>query len=248
MKFFLSIFFPVIGILSCARHSTVTSLELSHQYLANVTADSVTNLLLRPYKLKHDSEMTEVIVYSEEALLKGQPEGNLGNFVSDCLLERAASEFREKNITIDAVLLNNGGLRVSLPKGEITKGKLFELMPFDNEMMIVEISGKKFYEMLCFIAAKGGMPVAGFRMEINTKKKPVNVTVNGNVLDTNATYHVVSSDYLINGGDNITFFSDGKKYATSLFIRDILISYCRKLTASGKTLDVKTDGRISFSK
>jgi 2',3'-cyclic-nucleotide 2'-phosphodiesterase (5'-nucleotidase family) len=242
LAFFLSFAF------SCSKRATVSSLTLSHQYLANATPDSVANLLLSPYKQRHDSEMTEVVAFSEEALLKGQPEGNLGNFVSECLLERAQEEFKSKDLKIDAVLLNNGGLRVSLPKGEITKGKLFELMPFDNEMMVVEISGKKFYEMLCFIAAKGGMPIAGFRFEINSKKKPINVTIQGIPFDSTASYRVVSSDYLVSGGDNITFFEEGKKFPTHLFIRDILIAHCRRLTSLGKTIDIKTDGRISFSK
>jgi 2',3'-cyclic-nucleotide 2'-phosphodiesterase (5'-nucleotidase family) len=234
---------------SCARRPHVTETTLSHQYLANAKADSSVASALSSYKEKHDKEMNEVLVYCEEPLTKEQPEGNLGNFVSDCIYNKAVQYFSSEKVAVDAVLLNNGGLRVPLPQGEITRGKIFELMPFDNELVMIELSGKKFYEMLTFISEKGGMPVAGFRMEITAKKKPANVKIGGNALDTNATYHVITSDYLAEGGDNMTFFRDapGKKYM-KLLIRDVLIEYCRDLKKQNKTILVKTDGRISFSK
>ena len=247
-KYLVSAFLLFVLISGCSRKAHVDSIFLSHQYLANAQPDSLLSAALKPYKAKHDSEMNEIVAFCEEPLLKGQPEGNLGNFVSDCLLERAKRYFTAEKIKIDAVLLNNGGLRVALPKGEITKGKMFELMPFDNEMVVAEISGTKFLEMLRFVAEKGGMPVAGIRMEINSKKKPINVFVGGLPFDSTSTYHVVSSDYLISGGDNITFFAEGKKFPSRLFIRDVLLDYCREQTALNKSIEAKIDGRISFSK
>ncbi len=193
--------------------------------------------------------MSEELVYCEEALTKEQPEGNLGNFVSDCVFQRARQYFSSEKVTVDAVLLNNGGLRVALPQGEIIKGKIFELMPFDNELVMIKMSGQKFSEMLNFIAEKGGMPVAGLRMEITAKKKAANVTLNNVAVDTNAVYHVITSDYLAEGGDNMTFFRDAaEKEYMKLLIRDVLIDYCRELKKQNKTISVRKDGRISFSK
>ena len=196
----------------------------------------------------YDREMNDTLVWSEDPLIKGQPEGSLGNFVADCVLDRAREYYNTKGTRADLVLLNNGGLRVSLPKGAITKGKIFELMPFDNEMVLTEISGKKMTEMLNFVADKGGMPIAGLRMEIDKNKNATNISINQLPLDTNKIYGVVSSDYLVQGGDNIQFFKEGKKYYSKLLIRDILIDYCRKTGMARKKLTATTDGRISIPK
>jgi 2',3'-cyclic-nucleotide 2'-phosphodiesterase (5'-nucleotidase family) len=170
LRFFIPvIIFFLLGN-SCSHKALVKSTELSHQYLATAPVDSASYKILQPYKEKLDKEMNEVVSYCDEALNKDVPEGALGNFVSDCLFLKAKEYLGAEGNKVDAVLINNGGLRVSLPQGEITKGKIFELMPFDNELVLVELSGKKFYEMLVFISEKGGMPVSGIRMEINAKK------------------------------------------------------------------------------
>lgn len=242
--------FAVLLLISaCARRPHVSETTLSHQYLASERADSAVVTALSSYKNIHDAQMNEVISYCDEPLIKDQPEGNLGNFVSDCVFKRAGAFFAGENTKVHAALFNNGGLRVSLPQGEITKGKMFELMPFDNEVVMITLDGQSFYKMLCFVAEKGGMPVAGIRMEITAKKKPANVKINGADLDTTASFNVITSDYLAEGGDNMVFFRDAKKKVfTKLKIRDILIDYCRELKKQNQTILVKTDGRISFSK
>jgi 2',3'-cyclic-nucleotide 2'-phosphodiesterase (5'-nucleotidase family) len=239
----------VLALACCTPKVHIEKTELSHQSFANAAIDSSAYKIIFPYKEKMDKEMNEVLCISDVALTKDLPEGNLGNFVSDCILKKAADKLGPEGEKINMVLLNNGGLRASLPKGEITKGKIFELMPFDNELVLIELNGKKMQDMLVFISEKGGMPVAGIRMEINANKKPVNVKINGSDLDTNKTYNVISSDYLAEGGDNMDFFkSAGKKKYLKLLIRDALIDYCRELKQENKTIFAQTDGRITFSK
>jgi 2',3'-cyclic-nucleotide 2'-phosphodiesterase (5'-nucleotidase family) len=233
---------------SCSHKPRVVKTELSHQFLATAGVDSSTYKILNPYKEKLDREMNEVVSVSEEALTKDQPEGTLGNFVSDCLLNFAKEKAAEGAAAPDMVFLNNGGLRVSLPQGDITKGKIFELMPFDNELVGLKLTGSELSQLLRFIAEKGGMPVAGLRMEINPKKKPVNVKINGAALDTLRTYYVITSDYLAEGGDNLAFLKPVEKVYLKVAIRDALLDYCRKLKKQNTIISVKTDGRISFSK
>jgi 2',3'-cyclic-nucleotide 2'-phosphodiesterase (5'-nucleotidase family) len=192
--------------------------------------------------------MNEVLAISEEALTKDQPEGNLGDFVADCLLEKTKIFYKNKGLEVNALMMNNGGLRTSLPKGDITKGKIFELMPFDNELVLISIKGNKINEILNFICEKGGVPVSGIKMEIDKNKKPTKVLINDLPIDTNKTYGIISSDYLAEGGDNINFFRECTKNYSGILVRDAIIDHCRELSRNGKKISVKLDGRISFSK
>jgi 2',3'-cyclic-nucleotide 2'-phosphodiesterase (5'-nucleotidase family) len=238
----LSLFF------SCNSRMKVAEIKSSHLDLQSEMTDSLIYKELSPYKSRFDNEMNEILAHSVSDLVKGQPESNLGNFVTDCILYKSKEFYKKNNLKVDAVFLNNGGLRASLPKGEISKGKIFELMPFDNEMVLAVVSGKKMKELVNFISNKGGVPVSGIRMEIDKNKKASRVIIDNLPLDSTRNYNVVSSDYLILGGDNISFFRDSEKVYSGILIRDILIEYCRELSKQGKIIDCNTDGRISISK
>jgi 2',3'-cyclic-nucleotide 2'-phosphodiesterase (5'-nucleotidase family) len=233
---------------SCSSSAKISKKENQHYVINTNTIDSTAWYTIQPYKQKMDATMNEVIGKTEGALTKDQPEGNLGNFVCDCLYKSCKKYIGKDSLLLNGVLLNNGGLRTSLPKGNITVGTIFELMPFDNELVFVELSGEKTQEMMDYLATKGGMPVAGIRKQIeNTKAK--NVTINGVPFDTKNHYYFISSDYLANGGDKMDFFKNPVKivYLKKL-IRDVIIDYCKNETENGHTLSAQTDGRISIAK
>ena len=246
MKKFLSAFVFVILFYAC-KPSYQIKLESSHSELVNTNADSAAQSLIYPYKNQMKDVMDEVIAFSEVAMTKNQPEGVLGNFVADCLFEMGKNALGKDSGRIDAVLLNNGGLRASLPQGEIKMSNVYELMPFDNELKIVELSGDQCEKMLAFIAGKGGVPVSNLRMKI-VKGKAVDVFINGKAFDKNKSYTILSSDYLINGGDKMDFFINPiKAQELNLLIRDAIISYLRKMKKENKKIQPKVDGRISLS-
>jgi len=144
-------------------------------------------------------------------------------------------------------LLNNGGLRASLPHGEITRGKIFELMPFENEMIVLELDGETTLELVNFIAEKGGMPVAGLTLVIENNK-PQNITINGKPFDKNKTYKVVTSDYLANGGDKLSMLNKRlNDKLTGIKIRDAIIEYFIEQNKKGVTITSSLDGRIKYA-
>jgi len=244
--FVLSYFLFIFFITNCSRNK-ITKKEEQHYIINSNQVDSSIYYAILPYKQKMSNTMTEVIGFVETPLTKEQPEGNLGNFVCDCLFKQCKHYLGKDSSLLNGILLNNGGLRTAIPQGELTVGKIFELMPFDNELTFVELSGEKTKEMLNFIAAKGGMPVAGIRMTI-VGAKPINVTINGLPFDEKKQYCFVSSDYLTGGGDKIDFFKNPvKKVFLKKLIRDAIIEYCRKETKNGKKINVELDGRISVS-
>ncbi|MFT4095096.1 MAG: 5'-nucleotidase [Niabella sp.] len=223
------------------------------QQSANLTVsaasgfDSATYRLYAPYKQKLDSEMHTVIGYAETALTKSfdEPETNLGNFFSDAIL----TEARAIDSTIDFVFATTkGGLRIDLPKGNITLEAIYELMPFENELWAITLKGTDVQKVLDFIARTKGQPVAGLRIAIQDKK-PSLVYINDKAFDNTQTYRVVTSDYLLGGGDKVEGFAGAiEKKELHLKSRDALIRYITKLTGTGKNINSITDGRITIIK
>lgn len=207
--------------------------------------DSLMSSEITPYKIQADKIMNEVLAYSDQVLKGGQPEGLLGDFMSDLILQKAKSRCAE-TCSVDMCILNNGGMRNPLPKGNITRGNVFQLMPFENEMVVLTMNGSDLKDILNFIANKGGIPVAGLRMKIKNQM-PSDVLIGNKSFDENKSYTIVTSDYLANGGDNMTFFAKAsKKLILGVKIRDAIIDYLMKETRNGNSVNVKADGRIQI--
>lgn len=199
--------------------------------------------MINPYKQQIDKEMNEVLISSPKAATKGQPEGELGNLVSDIVLAKANERSKQK---VDMCMLNNGGLRSALPAGDITLGKVFELMPFENEMVVVTLEGQKVQEMLNYAASNGGMPLAGLTAEIKDTTA-INIKIGGEAFDISKSYRVATSDYLAGGGDKMKFFKNPISLeVTKLKIRDAIIEYMREENKKGNKLNPHKDGRFSI--
>lgn len=209
-----------------------------------VKEDTTALRIIQPYKMKVDSAMKEILGYSEHAMIKDNPEGVLNNFVSDLILKKANDYYAPEKV--DFCLLNSGGLRSALPKGAITRGKVFELMPFENMLVIVTLSGKETRRMFEFIAKKGGLPFSGFTMGMKDTTA-VNILINGKPFDDTKEYRVVTSDYLAGGGDDMNFFANPIKYEnTRIKVRDAIIEYMKEETQKGNTLKAKLDKRAYY--
>ena len=239
-------FLPLLFCMACAGPAHVSKVE-TNTYPLNFSSptDSASNRIIKPYKLKHDAIMNEVLNVSEQPMEKGQPEGVLGDFVCDLSLIQARAAYKPANgKQIDFCFMNNGGLRSTFPKGDIILGKVFELMPFENQFVVVILDGPSTKKIIEFIAAKGGVPVSGIKMGIRDKQA-INPMINNQPFDINKNYTVVTSDYLANGGDNLAFMSDIKdKVILDLKIRDAIVNYIKDEKKKGSRLIVKKDGRI----
>lgn len=210
---------------------------------STITEQQQAKLLIEPYKIALDSEMNEVLVISamEFPKEKSKPETLLGNLVADLSLKIITEKFPESKV--DFCLLNNGGLRTSLPKGEITRGKIFELMPFDNELVMVTINKDSLKTLIHYLNNIGGQPISG-NISFHFSGKEV-------VLDEktfpNNMVRIITSDYLAQGGDNMKFFLNPVKYETTgIKLRDAIIEHCKAEHKKGNQLTSKLDGRIHF--
>ncbi len=206
--------------------------------------DSSLVRMIAPYKQKLDAQMNEVLNVSDMDLLKERPEGTLCNFAADAILSYG-NKIHDK--PIDFCLLNYGGLRVpSIAKGNITLGKIYELMPFDNLVEVVEIDGASCKQLLDVIAKSGGWPVSGVRFKINNMIAE-DIFIKGQTFDINKTYTIITSDYLVNGGDGLDMLKKAaKKTPLNYKVRDAIIDYVRDQKNNNQNINTQLDGRITI--
>ena len=230
--------------LSCSSSHGIIRYEDTFLSVDSLLApDSTITADIAPYKVQYSKIMDDVLAVSEQVMMKDNPEGLLGNFTADIILNKA-NELCKDSCSVDICLLNNGGLRNPLPKGNITRGNVFQLMPFENEIVILQLNGNAVKEMLDFLANKGGMPIAGMRMKIKNNMA-ADATIGGKPFDISKSYTVVTSDYLANGGDNMTFFANAiRKITIGKLLRNAIIEYLQEESEKGNTIKVKKDGRI----
>jgi len=146
---------------------------------------------------------------------------------------------------VDASVINHGGLRLSqLPAGAVTRGKIFEVMPFDNLLILQNLRGDTLQQFLDLVAANGGWPISGITMQIKDKKA-INVQVNGKPLDPAATYVLANSNFLANGGDNADMLRSIPQIQNGYLMRDAFIDYIIKLRSEGKAISSTIENRIT---
>ncbi|WP_161971260.1 5'-nucleotidase C-terminal domain-containing protein [Edaphocola flava] len=205
-----------------------------------IPADTGMVRFLSPYKQKMDSNMNQVIGYSDVSLTKALPECNMGNFAADAQLDAA----RKLQDGVEVSVVNYGGLRIPfIPKGAITKGRIYELMPFDNMVTILEVPGDILLQFCNHMAKRKGWPVSGMTYVIRNGQAE-QVLVQGKSVNPHLVYKVAVSDYIANGGDDCDFLKSCKKYPSSVFLRDALMDKVRSGALRGNTIYQDLQNRV----
>jgi len=196
--------------------------------------------IIRPYKQKLDGEMSRVISYTPADLDKNGFNSPLANLNCDMVLEESNLIYEKlHHQKIDMCVLNHGGIRRTFTKGNITVGDVYELMPFENQALVVTMSGERILEMVKFLSeASVGHPVSGIEFVPGDENS---ILINGQKFDKSRTYTVVTNDYLQKGGDQMHFFSNPVKMEfLDAKLRDLMIQYFEK----HDTIQVNSDKRI----
>lgn len=238
----------LLTLFSCSRYLTVTQINTKNIAVETKSSDvdSFAESIVKPYRDSIDHDMKKLVGVTATALVKGKPESKLTNLVSDIILNYAEDYCTKQHLNIhpDAAYVNYGGIRASLPQGEITVGNIFELMPFENEIVMIKISGESILKMAEKIAARGGEGVA--KLKLGIKKEAVGtLTIDGKAIDTKAAYWLVTNDYIANGGDQMSMFINPlEKINTKAKIRDVLIQSLTETYKNSGVIDYIEDGRI----
>jgi len=231
-----TLYIVAIFIIAC---SPSYNLQSHHDEVIEVQApvDSTVLAIITPYQNGIESQMNEVLCVSEMEMNKGKPESLLGNFVTDLCLNYADAH---------VCVMNTGGLRSSLPKGNITRGDIYTLMPFENELVVLELDIESFKGLVDYITKRGGEPFSGMTLKASSKGYDIEeVSRMEDYFDFNKgdKIRILTSDYLANGGDKMWFFKDKEQIKVGIKLRDAIIDHCSK----SDTISSKLDNRLIFT-
>lgn len=198
---------------------------------------------IEPYTLKLNKEMNQKISYTQVNLTKEGDNSNLGNLLADYTFD-GADVWTKANLNknVDAALINIGGIRTTIGKGDILLKNVFEVMPFENEVIIVKMKGSDLQGLFDYYAkTQVNNPVSHLYIETNNGQL-TKTLINGKVVNPNQDYYIATSDYLALGGDNMKFFSKGEAIPTGIKLRDLFIDYFKK----NAEINPKEDIRLNF--
>ncbi len=198
------------------------------------------NSLLKPYSDSINGTMNNVIGENEMLLEKSARKNTLGFFMTDAFLYLANQKF---NVKVDAAFMNHGGIRLNeLIAGKITNGTIYELMPFDNLLLIQKVNGKTLKQYLDTLAHFGTVIQSGLTLTV-ANKKTENIMVGGKPLDENADYIISNSDYIIN---NSEVLKNIPSQNIGYLQRDAIIDYVLMLSQKGKKIVVDNTNRVVY--
>ena len=237
-------------ITSCGDNLQLFKAETSRiEINSEINVDSTILKFIEPYKKNIDKDLFTTFAYSTYNLDKKDGELNtaIGNMMADAVLELSSPVFKlKKNKNIDFVLLNYGGIRSIISKGNINEKTAYNLMPFENEVVVTKLIGKDIYELIDYLRiVKRAHPISGLKLELDKNYELINAKINNKNIDIKKYYYVATSDFLLNGGDKMDFFNKSLENTFLDYkIRDLLIDYFIKMD----TLKPKIDNRFIRTK
>jgi uncharacterized membrane protein YgdD (TMEM256/DUF423 family) len=192
---------------------------------------------IAPYREQLREVMNREVARVASPLTKGRPESTLGNWTADLMAQAARELYPDKPVAF--AVQNYGGIRVSeIGAGPLLVAELYELMPFDNHLVLVELTGSDLSSFIHHMAAGGGWPVSD-GVEIAGPVDQLRIRIGGADIVANETYYVAMPDYVANGGDAAHMLTDKPQLDSGQLIRNLLIEYAGRSTGEIK---VVTDG------
>ena len=246
MKNFIISLFTVLLIISC-KNEPQQVVKIEGKLLPiNQEIESVKEIedFIEPYKQKVVIEMNTVLTYTAINLVRtdGSLESTLGNLMADLCYQKANPVFNSRtNKNIDFALFNYGGIRAGITKGDVKMEHAFNLMPFENSLVVVELTADKIKELVTYLIENKKAHPLSKHINLAITKSGYSLKINNKPLENNATYFVLTSDYLQNGGDNMTFFKDPVSIINLDYkFRNAIIDYFKETD----TLKTNLDGRF----
>ena len=245
-----------VGVVDIAADGTIDASTISMEELnatEGFTPDQDIATRVSEINAQIEEDMGQVIGTSEVDLDGVREnvrasETNLGDLITDAMLWQAGQDNEE----VDAAITNGGGIRASIAAGDITKKSVNDVLPFGNTLYVVELTGAELLEALeastyCTPEPVGAFPqVAGIEFTINTGAaydagenypgttyaEPASInrvtiqTVGGQAFDADATYTIVTNDFLAAGGDTYYAFSAAESgYDTGISLDQVVMDY-----------------------
>ncbi|MEY8848716.1 5'-nucleotidase C-terminal domain-containing protein [Psychroserpens sp. XS_ASV72] len=197
---------------------------------------------IKPYRIRINESLDSVISYAKDTYSKADGEYNtaIGNMMADAVFEESNPVFNSRTgKNIDMVLLNHGGIRSIISKGDVTIRTAFNVMPFENSVVVVQMKGNKVLELVDYLVKEQrAHPIKNLQITLDANKELKSATINGKAINQDDTYFVATNDYLYNGGDRMTFFKPNDSlHMLNYKIRNVLIDYFSKKDTIAPQID-----------
>jgi len=198
--------------------------------------DAAVTAIIKKYDDRIRGEFGRVVGETRVDLAKRPYESNLGNLVCDAMRRATGS---------DVAIQNNGGIRTTIPKGKITLEQVYMLLPFENNLMTMELTGSQIAGILEQNARTRGMlQVSGLKVVYDLTapegSRVKTLFIGGKPVEQTRSYRVTTNDFLAAGGDRFGIFREGKNAVIGDSVRDAFLDYLREQSP----VFPRTEGRI----
>lgn len=186
--------------------------------------------------------LKEVVGYSPAAMSKHAPESPLSNWVADMLIAQGSKLSGKK---VDVSLTNYGGIRVDMPEGDVTVEDIRSMFPFKNDLVIVELTGRRLLQILdSLVMTRNWQAVGGMQVVIGDGHIE-SIRIGGKPLKPGKTYRMAANSFLLDGGDHINLGYDALSVTDlDIDLYDVVLDYLKDLRAAGREVSAVTDGRV----
>ncbi|WP_422104995.1 5'-nucleotidase C-terminal domain-containing protein [Winogradskyella sp.] len=212
----------------------------------DITSSKTVEDYIKPYREHLNKNLDSVISYAPDTYSKTDGELNtaIGNLMADAVYSESNPIFNKRTgKDIDFVLLNHGGIRAIISEGLIKLRTAYEVMPFENAVVVVALKGEQINKMVEYLAsAKRAHPISKqFQIVLDENFAIKKALIHNQPISENKIYYVATNDYLYNGGDRMSFFHPNDSlYVLDYKIRNVLIDYFNKVD----TINPKIDNRF----
>jgi 2',3'-cyclic-nucleotide 2'-phosphodiesterase (5'-nucleotidase family) len=257
---------------SCFSAQTTNSIRPSFQVVQNQAVldslpdDSESLALISPYKINMEAQMSAYIATIDSPFSNAFFVGNLGRLAADYMYI-AGNKISQQQFGVPChfAISNNGGFRTGLYPGPVTMKQLFEVMPFDNELVLLQLPGNYVDSLFQYIAQLQGTPAAGFLMSYskgNSRKENRYQTLKINAqpansikellspqytqsFDSRRDYLIAVNSYMAVGGDGFTMLKHAKRiHYTGINLRNVIAEQLRAEYETHHFIDPRKEIRI----
>lgn len=204
--------------------------------------DTIIENFLSKYKDSLKLRMEDVIVQSASPLTKAQPESSLGNWVADAALKQLS-----KKQKINATIIHYGSIGLDyLAPGDIKRKDFYQLIPYENKMVLMQLNGKEIQQLCDSMATLGGIPISGIVFVIKDNKAQ-NVLINQQPVNEHLIYTVAVNDFMLSKKKFVAIWAKQRAKPTHKNLRDILIENALEWQQKGEKIKAILDNRISYA-
>ena len=215
-----------------------SKIEITDSLKINAEIDA----FIKPFRDHINKDLDSVLAYSADTYSKSN--GNLntaiGNFIADAVYSESNPVFNKRTgKNIDMVILNHGGIRSIIPKGDLTPRTAYQLMPFENSIVVVALKGYQIDNLTNYLKTrKRAHPISKLKLVLDAEFNIVETTIKGEKVEANKTYYVATNDYLYNNGDNMSFFKPNDSlYTLNYKVRNALIDNFKRVDTINPVID-----------